>query len=81
MAPAESFARTRMPAAVGLAPIVGEIAELLALATDETDLSRAMAHLGSAPDAHPSQSWRAWLTELSAELVQAATSPEFDVEP
>jgi hypothetical protein len=77
----ESFARTRMPAAFGLAPLIGEIAELLALATTDTDLSNAMLHLGAAPDAQPPQSWRTWLTDLSADAVRVAAASVLNREP
>lgn len=72
----ESYARTRVPAAFGLAPLIGEIAELLALATTETDLCRAMAHLTDASDTQPTQSWRAWLTDLSTDAVRVAAASE-----
>jgi hypothetical protein len=77
----ESFARTRMPAAFGLAPLIGEIAELLALATTDTDLSNAMLHLGAAPDAQPPQSWLTWLTDLSADAVRVAAASVLNPEP
>jgi hypothetical protein len=76
-----SFARARTPAAIGLAPVIGEIAELLALATAETDLRSAMAHLGGAPGSLPEPSWRTWLADLSADLEQAAAAPTFNPEP
>ena len=65
----------------GLAPLIGEIAELLALATTDTDLSNAMLHLGAAPDAQPPQSWRTWLTDLSADAVRVAAASALDREP
>jgi hypothetical protein len=77
----ESFARARTPAAIGLAPVIGEIAELLALATTEADLRSAMAHLGGAPGSLPEPSWRTWLADLSADLEQAAAAPAFNPEP
>jgi hypothetical protein len=78
----ESFARAWVPTAFGLAPLIGEIAELLALATTDTDLSRAMLHLGAAPDTEPPESWRTWLTDLSADAVRwAAAASELNPEP
>jgi hypothetical protein len=78
----ESFARTRMPTAIGLAPLIGEVAELLALATTDTDLSNAMLHLGaSSDDSRPPQSWRAWLTDLSTDAVRVAAASAFNPEP
>jgi hypothetical protein len=62
----DSFARTRMPSAIGLAPLIGEIAELLALCTTDTDLTYAMTHLGGT---QPPQSWRTWLTDLSSDAI------------
>jgi len=76
----ESFARTQVPTSFGLAPLIGEIAELLALATTETDLSRAMAHLTGASDIQPPQSWRTWLTDLSTDAVRIATASELKPE-
>jgi hypothetical protein len=77
----DSFARARVPAAIGLAPVIGEIAELLALATAETDLRRAMAHLGGAPGSRRESFWRTRLSNLSADLERAAAAPEFNPEP
>jgi hypothetical protein len=74
---AESFARSRKPAALGLAPIIGEIAELLAFGAAGADLSLALTHLGSVP----SGSTHTWLATLSADLVLAAAAPEFNPEP
>ncbi|MCP2342538.1 hypothetical protein [Actinomadura rupiterrae] len=51
------------PCRVGLPPLVGEIAELVALLPDDEDVDRAMAHLGAT-----GTGWRPILERMVAEL-------------
>ncbi|MFC4912541.1 hypothetical protein [Actinomadura gamaensis] len=43
----EDVAAAHEPCRIGLPPLIGEIAELVALLPDEEDVDRAMAHLGA----------------------------------
>ena len=57
---AEAVAATREPG-YRLAPIIGEITELLVLLPDDQDLERAITHLGGPAGRREPWPWREWL--------------------
>lgn len=61
----ETLAAAHEPCRLGLPPLIGEIAELLALLPGQDDVNRAMAHLGA-----DGTGWKPVLERIVAELTE-----------